>query len=167
MGVSWGIDGLLGASDGAWAGWPHRHQNHPPTTNFSVWNDARQCKTLARWVCGSPSKKKYPGVNNKYLCAKKLTNPKWKKQSNNNAHQQLHEVHTKFQKFKFTAFKTTCCIFYCTASRSTFSIGERGQLEVKDEKENKPLVDRVTIVVEVYGVVCLLYWRLWNTTLAT
>ena len=34
------------------------------------------------------------------------------------------------------------------------AIGEGGQLEVKDEKENMPLVDRVAIVVEVYGAVC-------------
>ena len=34
------------------------------------------------------------------------------------------------------------------------AIGERGQLEVKDEKENVPLVDRVAIVAEVYGAVC-------------
>ena len=30
-------------------------------------------------------------------------------------------------------------------------IGERGQLEVKDEKENMPLVEMVAIVAEVYG----------------
>ena len=30
-----------------------------------------------------------------------------------------------------------------------------------------PLVDRVTIVVEVYGAVWQRYLRLWNTTLAT
>ena len=47
------------------------------------------------------------------------------------------------------------------------AIGERGQLEVKDEKENMPLLDMVAIVAEVYGTVCQLYLRLWNTTLAT
>ena len=36
------------------------------------------------------------------------------------------------------------------------AIGERGQLEVKDEKENMPLVDMVAIVAEVYGAVCQL-----------
>ena len=30
-----------------------------------------------------------------------------------------------------------------------------------------PLVDRVAIVVEVYGAVCQLYLRPWDTTLAT
>ena len=34
------------------------------------------------------------------------------------------------------------------------AIGERGQHEVKDEKENMPLVDRVVIAVAVYGAVC-------------
>ena len=35
------------------------------------------------------------------------------------------------------------------------AIGERGQLEAKDERENMTLVDRVAIVVEeAYGVVC-------------
>ena len=29
------------------------------------------------------------------------------------------------------------------------------------------LFDRVAIVVEVYGTVCQLYIRLWNTTVAT
>ena len=38
---------------------------------------------------------------------------------------------------------------------------------MKDEKENMPLVDRVANVVEVYGTVCLVYLRLWNTTLTT
>ena len=47
------------------------------------------------------------------------------------------------------------------------AIGERGQLEVKDEKENMPLVDRVAIVVETDGAVCQLYLRLSNSTLAT
>ena len=37
------------------------------------------------------------------------------------------------------------------------AIGERGQLEVKDEKDNMPVVDRVAIVVEVYGAVCQLF----------
>ena len=32
-----------------------------------------------------------------------------------------------------------------------------GQLEVKHEKESMSLVDRVAIVVEVYGAVCQLY----------
>ena len=30
-----------------------------------------------------------------------------------------------------------------------------------------PLVDRVAIVVEVYGAVCQMYLRLWNKSLAT
>ena len=30
------------------------------------------------------------------------------------------------------------------------AVGERGQLEVKDKKENMPLVDMVAIVAEVY-----------------
>ena len=49
------------------------------------------------------------------------------------------------------------------------AIGERGQLEVKDEKENMILVDRFAIVAEVYGAVCQLsqYSKLSNTTLAT
>ena len=38
---------------------------------------------------------------------------------------------------------------------------------MKDEKENMPLVDRVTIVAEVHSAVCQLLLRLWNTTLAT
>ena len=38
-------------------------------------------------------------------------------------------------------------------------MGERGQLEVKDEKESMPLVDMVTIVAEVYGMVCKRLWR--------
>ena len=46
------------------------------------------------------------------------------------------------------------------------AIGERVQLEVKHEKENMSLVDMVAIVAEVYGAVCQLYFRLWNTTLA-
>ena len=41
---------------------------------------------------------------------------------------------------------------------------ESGQLEVKGENENMPLVDRVTIVAEVYGAVCQLHLRLWSTT---
>ena len=45
-----------------------------------------------------------------------------------------------------------------------FSVEERGQLEV-NEKENMPLADRVAIVVEVYGAVCQLYLRLWNSAL--
>ena len=40
------------------------------------------------------------------------------------------------------------------------AIGERGQLEVQDEKESMPLVIRVAIVAEVYGAVCQLYLRL-------
>ena len=40
------------------------------------------------------------------------------------------------------------------------AIGERCQLELKDEKENTPMVDMVAIVAEVYGAVC-------NTTLPT
>ena len=47
------------------------------------------------------------------------------------------------------------------------AVGERGQLEVKDEKENITLVDSVSIVVEVYGAVGQLYLRIWNTTLVT
>ena len=48
-------------------------------------------------------------------------------------------------------------------------MGERGQLEVKDEKKNMPLVDRVTIVAQVYSAVCQLHLRLrlLNTTWAT
>ena len=77
------------------------------------------------------------------------------------------------------AFTTTSYIHYCcTDSCSVFfpvenggsswhfwepAIGEKGQLEVKDEKENMPLVDRVKIVTEVYGAVCQLYSILWNT----
>ena len=72
--------------------------------------------------------------------------------------------------------------YCCTDSRSIFvpvengrsswifwglAIGERGQLEVKDEKENMPLVHRVAIVVELKGAVCHLPWRPSNTTLAT
>ena len=79
-------------------------------------------------------------------------------------------------------FTTMCCIYYCwTDSRSNnfpsskrrvdlklweLDIGERGQLEVKDEKENMPLVDMVAIVAQVCGAVCQLYLRHWNTTLA-
>ena len=47
------------------------------------------------------------------------------------------------------------------------AIGERGQLEVKDEKESMTLFHRVAILTEVYGAVCQLYLTLWNTTLAT
>ena len=36
----------------------------------------------------------------------------------------------------------------------------KGQLEVKDEKENMALVDRVAIVEEVYSAVCQLHKRL-------
>ena len=32
-------------------------------------------------------------------------------------------------------------------------MGERGQLEVKDENETMPLVDRIATVSEVYGAV--------------
>ena len=40
------------------------------------------------------------------------------------------------------------------------AIGERGQLEVKDEKENMALVDKVaTAVVQVYGAVCQLCFK--------
>ena len=46
------------------------------------------------------------------------------------------------------------------------AIWERGELEVKDEKENMPLVDGVVIVAKVY-IACQLRLRLWNTTLAT
>ena len=35
---------------------------------------------------------------------------------------------------------------------------------MKDEKENMPLVDTVAIVAEVYGAVCQLYQKIWNTT---
>ena len=69
----------------------------PPTTHqLSVWSDARQRKTLTRWVCGSPREtKQFPGVNNNYIyvCAKTLiNNPKWK-------HQQLHQAQTKISSF--------------------------------------------------------------------
>ena len=47
------------------------------------------------------------------------------------------------------------------------AIGERGQLEVKDKKENTLLVDRAAIVAEVCSAVCQMHLRLWNTTLAT
>ena len=98
------------------------------------------------------------------------------KKNNNDAHQQLYQVQTKF-----AVFTTTCCIYYCCMdSRLIFfpvenggsswnfrelAIGESGQLEVKDEKENMPFVDVVAIVAEVYGVVCQLYSRLWGTRL--
>ena len=82
------------------------------------------------------------------------------------------------QNFQFLRLVSYCC----TDSRSIFFpvenggsswsfwelvIGESGQLEVQDEKENMPLVDMVAIVAEIYGAVCQLYIRLWNTTLAT
>ena len=47
------------------------------------------------------------------------------------------------------------------------AIGERGQLEVKDKKENMPLVDSVAIVAEVYSAVYQLHFTLWNTTRVT
>ena len=43
----------------------------------------------------------------------------------------------------------------------------KGSTRSEGRKENVPLVDRVAIVVEVYGEVCQLYLRLWKTTLAT
>ena len=95
---------------------------------------------------------------------KKIKNPKWKKyQVVNNAHQQ-----TKCkQNFQF--FTTTTCIILLLYRFALnvfpswkrwvelkllrdLAVGERGQLEVKDEKENITLVDRV---VEIYGAVCL------------
>ena len=37
--------------------------------------------------------------------------------------------------------------------RWELAMGERGQLEVKDENETMPLVDRIATVSEVYGAV--------------
>ena len=36
-------------------------------------------------------------------------------------------------------------------------MGEWGQLDVEDEKDSMPLVDRVAIVAEVYSAVCQLH----------
>ena len=65
---------------------------------------------------------------------------------------------------------TTLLYFQVENDRSNWNfwelaIGERGQLEVKDEKESMPLVDMVAIVADVYGAVCQLYLRLRNTNL--
>ena len=181
MGVSWWVSGFLGASDGAWAGWFHQHQHHPLTANISVWSDARVRKTLVRWACESPRKKKkstekkqYCIRNTRYVPKKIINNSKWKKK------QQCTSTTTPSAN-KNPVITTTCCIFYCCKhSRSTFfrnsgsswnfwelAIGERRQLKVEDEKENLPFVDVVAIVAEAYGTVCQLYWRLWNATLAT
>ena len=124
--------------------------------------------------CVGHQEKKQKNRSNKYVVCIKNNNPKRKKI--NNAHQ-----HTICKQF-FRVITTTCCIYYCcTDSRSIFfpvenvgsswtfwqlAIGERGQVEVKDEKENTPLVDMVAIVGEVYCAVCQLNLRLWNTTLA-
>ena len=75
--------------------------------------------------------------------------------------------------FQFLRRRVVYCIYDCCKdSRSIFfpvenggsswnfwelAIGERGQLELKDEKENMPLVGMVAIVTEVYGTVCQLY----------
>ena len=82
----------------------------------------------------------------------------------------------------FQFLRRRAIYYWCTDSRPIFfpnendgsswnfwelAIGERGQLEVKDEKLNMPLVVMVAIVAEVYGAVCQLYFRFWNTTLAT
>ena len=90
MGVSWWVSGLLGASDGAWAGWLHQ-QHQPPTTSISVWSDARQHKNLSRWVCGLSSEKKSscPGVNHMYYTNVHKNKPQMKKKK----HSQLHRVH--------------------------------------------------------------------------
>ena len=99
----------------------------------------------------------------------------------NYTHQQLHQVQTKIS----SCYDNVLYIVYTTAvqmrARYFFSfenggsswnfwelaIGERAKLEVKNEKENMPLIDTVAIVAEVYGAVCQLYLRLWNRTLAT
>ena len=82
-----------------------------------------------------------------------------------------------------SVFATTCGI-YCgrTDSRSIFfpgenggsswnfwdlAIRERGYLEMKGEKENMPLVDRIVIVAQIYSTVCQLHLGFWNTTLVT
>ena len=79
------------------------NQHHPPP-NISVWSDARQRKTVAKWVGGYRSvgvdyqgKTKTPRSNNKHVCAKKQNNnnPKRKK-STIHTYQQLHQVETKF-----------------------------------------------------------------------
>ena len=43
----------------------------------------------------------------------------------------------------------------------------KGPTRSERRKRNMPLVDMVAIVAEVYGAVCQLYSRLWNTTLVT
>ena len=180
MGVSWWVSGWLGASDGAWTGWSHQHQHQPPTANISVWSDARQRKTLARWVRESPSEKKqYRGVNNKYVCTKKIiTTPKRKKQSTTHINN-----YTKCKHF-FPAFKTTCCIYYCctdSRAQNTFPSWKRWvelkNLRAGHRRTGSTRSERRKIkhALGRYGRdccrgVCMARFTsctLWNTTLAT
>ena len=100
MGVSWSVSGLLGASDGAWAGWSHQHQHHPPPTDISVWIDARQRKTLARWVGGYRWVTKWKKYNTlesiTRMCKKNSQQPQMNEIHKiiKNTHQ-LHQMHTK------------------------------------------------------------------------
>ena len=69
----------------------------------------------------------------------------------------IHNLLISLIMSSYSSSTTTCCLYCCTESRSIFPVqnggsgwnfwelatGERGQLEVKDEKENMPLVDNI------------------------
>ena len=65
--VSWWVSRLLGASDGAWAGWSHQHQHHPPPTNISVWS----CETRKEAVTftSTPVPLNSAGARGQHRCA--------------------------------------------------------------------------------------------------
>ena len=89
-----------------------------------------------------------------------------------NTHQQLHQVQTTISSFygdvlyMLLPYRFALNIFFVVENGGSIwtfwelAIEERGEREVKDEKENAPLVDMVANVVEIYGAVCQLYLRL-------
>ena len=105
--------------------WVHRvvrGLDGPANTNTTHRPPTFQCDAMrisARWVCGSPNKIKYLGVNDKYVC-KKNNQPRMKNnhqpQMKNN---QQCKSSTTLSANKLSVF-TTCCIYYCTDSRSIF-----------------------------------------------
>ena len=89
MGVSWWVSGLLGASDGAWAGWSQQHQHHPLPTNTYVWSDACQRKPLQGGCVGHQVKNKTPRSKCQVWYVPGMC------KNTHSLHQQPHQVQTK------------------------------------------------------------------------
>ena len=140
-----------------------------PLTNHQHFSVKRCASAQNPWAVGvlvTKWKKTYPGVINKHVI---YVQKQLQMKKINNTHQQLHQVQTKISSFYdnvlyiLLLYRFELTIFPSWKRWVDFwelDIGERGQLEVKDEKENMPLVDVVAIVAEVYGAVCQLYLRL-------